>query len=436
MIILCSISCKSKNNKDGNNDLYDVVIVGAGLSGLSAAYNLKDKNIIILEKDSRVGGRIYDKTYKGINYSMGAHIGYHSIMTPKELSGQLQMKKVNMPRGVFSNGKLYLGKTTLDAVASLLSEKEKEYFLKYRNGQIKFNDFLKNIENFNKIGYEFGILMESYEDDPNLGYLMDLYYKDFNLIEYYKKILFDKIQTLSKVILVESRDDFVEITYLKNEKQYKVITRSVVVATPADVSVRIVKDLPEKTIKFLSLIKYYGYGQLTLIFENHGQFVPFTYLQVLRNTLFLVYRHEIHGGKYVFYSLYYPEDFFVKNSENILDMSLKKLSELTIGNFTKKELIHHDIVIWENLFSNVSSETYEKFWDKEVLYPKKGIFIAGDYTMGGDSTSKLTSEMLMKKVENNGMPGYEFLPYGVFQAWLSGVNSSNHVNKYLEDKRR
>lgn len=43
------------------NRLYDVVIIGAGISGLTAAYNLKKKfkniKILILEAKDRVGGR-------------------------------------------------------------------------------------------------------------------------------------------------------------------------------------------------------------------------------------------------------------------------------------------------------------------------------------------------------------------------------------------
>jgi protoporphyrinogen oxidase len=40
---------------------YDVIIIGAGLSGLSAAYFLKERNnllnILILEGKPRIGGR-------------------------------------------------------------------------------------------------------------------------------------------------------------------------------------------------------------------------------------------------------------------------------------------------------------------------------------------------------------------------------------------
>lgn len=426
-------SCKNKSGEDEISNIYDVVIAGAGLSGLSAGYHLRNKNILILEKDSRAGGRIYDKTYKNVTYSMGAHIGYNSLMTPKELTGKIEIKKLNTPRGISVDGKLYLGKTTLDAVFSLLSEKEKASFLKYRKGLIKFNEFLKNFEDIDKIGGEFAVLNESYEDDPNLGYLMDEYYDNFDLVGYYCSVLGDKIQLLSKVISVRSLNDKVEIVYIQNGEGKKVYAKSAIVATPANASVKILKDLPEKTFRFLSEIQYRGYEQVTLIFKSSDNFIPFPYLQVLNNDLFLIYRHTIHDGAYVFYSLYYNKGYFINHSKNIVDISLEKLNSLKIGDFSRKELFHHDIIIWDDLFSTVSSEVYEKYWDESILNPLKGVFLAGDYTMGGKTTSELTSRMLKKSVKNDGMPGYEFVPYGVFQAWLSGVGSAEKAGRYLEN---
>jgi len=54
----------------------DVVIVGAGISGLYIGNKLLDqfstRKIVILEKNARVGGRIYTKTYQKMSYESGA----------------------------------------------------------------------------------------------------------------------------------------------------------------------------------------------------------------------------------------------------------------------------------------------------------------------------------------------------------------------------
>jgi oxygen-dependent protoporphyrinogen oxidase len=38
--------------------LYDTVIIGGGIAGLTAGYMLRDRNILLLEQDDRFGGRV------------------------------------------------------------------------------------------------------------------------------------------------------------------------------------------------------------------------------------------------------------------------------------------------------------------------------------------------------------------------------------------
>ena len=55
-----------------SSSTYDVVIIGGGLSGLTAAVAMKDHNVLVLEKASDMGGRIVSKTWEGFSYSLGA----------------------------------------------------------------------------------------------------------------------------------------------------------------------------------------------------------------------------------------------------------------------------------------------------------------------------------------------------------------------------
>ena len=38
--------------------IYDTVIIGGGITGLTAGYMLRDKNILLLEEDERFSGRV------------------------------------------------------------------------------------------------------------------------------------------------------------------------------------------------------------------------------------------------------------------------------------------------------------------------------------------------------------------------------------------
>ncbi len=50
---------------------FDTVIVGGGIAGLTAAYVLRDRNIVILEAEARVGGRTLTGTRGGWSYAKG-----------------------------------------------------------------------------------------------------------------------------------------------------------------------------------------------------------------------------------------------------------------------------------------------------------------------------------------------------------------------------
>jgi L-2-hydroxyglutarate oxidase LhgO len=53
-------------------DNVDVVIIGAGISGLTSAYKLKDKfSVKVIEKENRIGGASKRGNWKGIYYSYG-----------------------------------------------------------------------------------------------------------------------------------------------------------------------------------------------------------------------------------------------------------------------------------------------------------------------------------------------------------------------------
>lgn len=50
----------------------DVVIVGAGVSGLTAAYVLRDADLLILEKEARPGGHARKGSWRDVTYGVGA----------------------------------------------------------------------------------------------------------------------------------------------------------------------------------------------------------------------------------------------------------------------------------------------------------------------------------------------------------------------------
>ena len=55
--------------------MYDVIIIGAGPAGLTAAYELSDSNkrVLVLEKKPQVGGLAETKVFGDYRYDIGPH---------------------------------------------------------------------------------------------------------------------------------------------------------------------------------------------------------------------------------------------------------------------------------------------------------------------------------------------------------------------------
>lgn len=87
----------------------DVVIVGAGLAGLSAAWKLKDRDFLLLEKDSRFGGRIQSQKRGEYWLNWGAHVFAGEGSSTEELLREAGVPSVEIPgtlKALSMNGKL------------------------------------------------------------------------------------------------------------------------------------------------------------------------------------------------------------------------------------------------------------------------------------------------------------------------------------------
>lgn len=107
----------------------DVVVVGAGISGLTAAYELHRKGIdvIVLEAADRVGGRVLvERTALGSAVDLGGQwigVGHHRFEAlAAELGAtQFRMRSPKMPLLADDNGTIRFGSpSTLAAVTALL----------------------------------------------------------------------------------------------------------------------------------------------------------------------------------------------------------------------------------------------------------------------------------------------------------------------------
>lgn len=82
----------------------DIVIVGSGSAGLSAAYFLRGKDWLLLEKEDHFGGNAYQEEYAGQPYSTGSAYDFrdsHSDHLAKEIG--LNLLPIDMPDPTIDN---------------------------------------------------------------------------------------------------------------------------------------------------------------------------------------------------------------------------------------------------------------------------------------------------------------------------------------------
>ena len=145
---------------------HDVIIIGAGLAGLTAAFYLKSYNVVVLEKEGRPGGKAISCKIGDFSCAMGAeYIGKPTDEIGKIVRA-LKLTPVQIPSpmdAAWQDGELYLGET---GIASLFVR---------RAGVGEYNRFVSAMQEFASEYEE----IPRFDPDSELAALDDISAKDW-----------------------------------------------------------------------------------------------------------------------------------------------------------------------------------------------------------------------------------------------------------------
>ncbi|OAN13169.1 amine oxidase [Photobacterium jeanii] len=300
---------------------YDYIVVGAGAAGLSAAFTLNEakQDFLILEKNHRVGG-IAENGRKGqFHYAKGTEYLGEPYGALRNIVNKLNIPMVEIPTPMdasFYQGKMHVGSDKVALLTDKVSgEKQFKHFLHVLKSNLRMlsKAELKALDNItakqwfddNKVDpfiqrrYDVmarGLFGANLNDISALSVLPEVAFDYLDTYSYSEllmpsdesgswttkqgislitdtiaKSLGSRLRLNSEVTKVAKVGDKYQVTFIQSlpdrqtKKESVVLTKKVIVATPAPIAAWIAKDVltaQQKTL--LSQVKYAQYVTIAL----------------------------------------------------------------------------------------------------------------------------------------------------------------------------
>jgi len=282
----------------------DIVIVGGGMAGLSAAYFLRGKDFLLLEKEDHFGGNAYQEEFAGQAYSTGAAYdfrGSYCDQLAKELG--LNLLPIDMPDPTIDNG-VYTPDTWGSGLSHLpYSKSTIASFQKFREDMLKMNprrDMLAlDAKPFTDITSNYAPELKKWWDaygpsnwgaftEDTTAYIgvTDAQYMikgedstrvilpgglgcvTHKLVEALKPQYVERLLGGASVVAVEPHSNEVRVTYFHEDQLTTVSAKLVLMCSPKFITSSLVTGLPDDQRKAMRRMRYAPVPMINMIFDK------------------------------------------------------------------------------------------------------------------------------------------------------------------------
>jgi monoamine oxidase len=287
------------------SEQHEVVIVGGGMSGLSAAWFLRDRDFLLLEKEEHWGGNAYLEEYEGQAFATGSAYTSTQEHGVIELCKQLGIQPLPIanPDGLILHRE-FVPHAWRDGLNHLPYPKAAlASFRKFKQDMLKV-DLVKRADELDAV--PLTSILKDYA--PELQAWWDNYgpsnwgataadtsamvaiadFQDFAGEEPDERATFpgglgaisrrlaerltathrERMLAGASTVAVEPGQDQVTVTYIQAGQPKAVTSKAVIMATPKFITRRIVAGLPAAQQKAMHAIRYAPYPVVNLIFDK------------------------------------------------------------------------------------------------------------------------------------------------------------------------
>lgn len=396
------------------SSLYDVVIVGAGLAGLSAASALRDRNVLVLEREARPGGRVQTWSSHGVRCDLGAVFAFDPARSPVPLEQPPPIRESERI-GLNVSGVTHWGGSVHACLAGLgLDAAEREALDAFESGRRDAEALpprlAKALGAFFRVIHPGAIeeaLPERQRDALQRFAVARHAGGNGQLVEALAASLGERLRLGATVIGIEEKYGLVEVRVLAGQQSEVIAARAVICATTGPVAAQLMPSMTNDRCRAFLERSRWGGGTVMAIGLRGADLPDFGYLVTPDRRFDTLLLHRGRGGQpdvlYVYYVGTPPPS-------PTLEETLAELRELKLGAFRPEQVVFSESRRWPEVGPLISPDSHGRF-DEWETRPSERVFLAGDYTFV--------------------QPG-QVLPYGMDQALASGSAAAAKAAAYLD----